>query len=169
MPSVSPEARPQHDAVTTEDTPSPDSRKKIEKTLSDTSSDPSRLPCEDNTEDASISDARPDQATPTYRPRLGPFESLRYLPAGSCSETFMVRDLGHRKGERFLCLKMFKKKALKRKQILGCVMSELLAYKRLASFERCAASAFVMEVDAAFQDEKRLFLIMVIFSLIISL
>ena len=103
-----------------------------------------------------------DQPVPARRQRApGPFQQLSSLQSGSYGSAIAVRELGAWPEERVLCLKVFNKAHIFDMGAESAILTELASYKRLATVEKRAMAAFVMELDVAMQDRDNLYLGMV--------
>lgn len=96
----------------------------------------------------------------------GPFKVISLLESGAFGQAAAVRELDPRwsvggQSGRVMCMKVFNKKEALRKKHVASVVQELLAYKTLAWAGNVKGKSFVMELDAALEDETHLYFAMV--------
>ncbi|KAJ7177961.1 kinase-like domain-containing protein [Mycena filopes] len=101
---------------------------------------------------------------PPTLPVPGPFLFLNKVQSGSYGDAIAARELDSAwlQGApgRVVCMKVFNKATCLQRNLVHGIAGEVLAYRRLANSRISAGAAFVMDLDAALQDEHRLFFVM---------
>ncbi|KAF8634383.1 hypothetical protein AX15_000953 [Amanita polypyramis BW_CC] len=96
------------------------------------------------------------------------FTWVRALGEGGYAATVAVRETRQgakqsscsKAAGRLLCLKIFVKPVVLKRDLLYGVQRELLAYQTLALAKRIEGSAFVMELDGVLEDDNRIYFAM---------